>query len=782
MINAYGPSESTVCATISQPLQADRLPPIGRPIFNMQAYVLDAHLQPVPPGGKGELYIAGESLARGYLKRPDLTAERFVANPFGAPGSRMYRTGDMASWSREGELMFAGRVDHQVKIRGFRIELGEIESQLRKHPQITQATVIVREDKPGLRQLVAYAVARDEQAQGGEIRDFLRDFLPDYMVPVAVVLLPAIPVTPNGKVDRRALPAPQFTRAQHTPPRNAQEQLLSTLFAELLNLAEVDRTTSFFELGGDSITAIQLVARARQAGWLFTPRDVFEHKSVAGLAGIMTAVAEQDTAPQVAAVGDLPATPIIHWLMENPGDINAFCQATLLHTPAELDAQTLRELLAELLRHHDVLRLTARREASGEVHLAVPTAIDESEMLAIVDGQPLSPEQRQQQIEEACRRAKQRLDPARGKMVQAVWFRAACGEPGQLMLVLHHLVVDGVSWRILAADLLALWRARATGRNAQLTDAGTSFRAWALRLEQEAQRRGDELAHWQSVLNQPDRLLTTRPLAGTCDTLATSASLQMELGSEFTQPLLATLPARFHAGINDVLLCALALAITAWREDGQTDVLLDVEGHGREELAGTALSNTVGWFTTLYPVRLAPGRAQLTHPHSLSSALKSVKEQLRQVPGNGLGYGLLRYLNPQTRPQLAALPQPQIGFNYLGRLSVEEARDWQLAAEARLLDTRAHDSFALPHALSLNTVVEARASGPVLVANWSWATELYAEDRVSRLATGWFSWLKALSQLTQVDDIGGFTPSDVPLVALQQAGLSKLQAKWTKKK
>lgn len=782
MINAYGPSESTVCATISQPLQADRLPPIGRPIFNMQAYVLDAHLNPVPPGVKGELYIAGESLARGYLKRPDLTAERFVANPFGAPGSRMYRTGDMASWSRDGELMFAGRVDHQVKIRGFRIELGEIESQLLKHPQIMQATVIVREDKPGLRQLVAYAVARDEQAQGGEMRDFLRDFLPDYMVPVAVVLLPAIPVTPNGKVDRRALPAPQFTRAQHTPPRNAQEQLLSNLFAELLNLSEVDRTMSFFELGGDSITAIQLVARARQAGWLFTPRDVFEHKSVTGLASIMTAVAERKSAPQIAAVGELPATPIVHWLMENPGDINAFCQATLLHTPADLDVQALREMLAALVRHHDALRLTARRDASGEIHLSVPPDVHESEMLEIIDHLPRSPDQHQQQIQEACRRAKQRLDPARGKMVQAVWFRAACGQPGQLMLVLHHLVVDGVSWRILAADLLALWRARSEGKNAQLTHAGTPFRAWALRLEQEAQRRSDELAHWQSVLSQPDALLTARPLAGARDTLATSASLQMELGSEFTQPLLATLPARFHAGINDVLLCALALAITAWREDGQTDVLLDVEGHGREELAGTALSHTVGWFTTLYPLRLAPGRAQLNNPHSLASALKSVKEQLRRVPEHGLGYGLLRYLNPQTRPQLAALPQAQIGFNYLGRFSVEAARDWQLAAEASLLDTRAHDSFALPHALSLNAVVEARANGPVLVANWRWATGLYAEDRVSRLATGWFSWLKALSQLTQLDDIGGFTPSDMPLVALQQAGLSKLQTKWTKKK
>ncbi|MGR4051656.1 amino acid adenylation domain-containing protein [Kosakonia cowanii] len=782
MINAYGPSESTVCATISQPLQADRLPPIGRPIFNMQAYVLDAHLNPVPPGVKGELYIAGESLARGYLKRPDLTAERFVANLFGARGSRMYRTGDMASWNSDGELMFAGRVDHQVKIRGFRIELGEVESQLRKHPQVAQATVIVREDKPGLRQLVAYAVARDERAQGGEIRDFLRDFLPDYMLPVAVVLLAAIPVTPNGKVDRRALPAPQFARAQHTPPCNAQEQLLSTLFAELLNLPEVDRTMSFFELGGDSITAIQLVARARQAGWLFTPRDVFEHKSVAGLASIMTAVAERESAPQIAAVGELPATPIVHWLMENPGDINAFCQATLLQTPANLDAQALQEMLAALVSHHDALRLTARRDASGDIVLCVPPAADENGMLEIIDDQYLSADQRQQQIQEACRRAKQRLDPARGKMVQAVWFRAAFGQPGQLMLLLHHLVVDGVSWRILAADLLALWRARSAGRKAQLTDAGTSFRTWAMRLEQEAQRRGDELAHWQSVLSQPDALLTTRPLAGARDTLATSASLRMELGSEFTQPLLATLPARFHASINDVLLCALALAITAWREDGQTDVLLDVEGHGREELAGTELSSTVGWFTTLYPVRLAPGRAQLTRPDSLDSALKRVKEQLRQVPDNGLGYGLLRYLNRQTRPLLAALPQPQIGFNYLGRFSVEEARDWQLAAEAHLLDTRAHDSFALPHALSLNAMVEERASGPVLVANWCRATELYAEERVSRLATGWFNWLKALSQLTQVEDIGGFTPSDMPLVALQQAGLLKLQSKWTKKK
>ncbi|WLI79036.1 amino acid adenylation domain-containing protein [Kosakonia sp. H02] len=782
MINAYGPSESTVCATISQPLQANQVPPIGTPILNMQAYVLDAYLQPVAPGVKGELYIAGESLARGYLKRPDLTAERFVANPFGAPGGRMYRTGDLASWNSHGELMFAGRVDHQVKIRGFRIELGEIESRLLQHPQLEQATVIVREDKPGLRQLVGYAVANDENADAAQLRDYLRDYLPDYMVPIAIVLLAAIPVTPNGKIDRRALPAPSFTPVSHSEPTNAQEQLLCTLFAELLNVPQVDSQASFFEMGGDSITAIQLVARARQAGWVITPREVFEHKTVSGLAKVMKATTVAEVTPQIDSVGELPATPIIHWLMENPGEINSFCQATLLQTPEQLDEATLRQMLTWLMEQHDALRLTASRSAHGEITLTIPPALIDEDFVHIVDCQTLTAEALSQRIQAESQFAKQRLDPASGKMVQAVWFRTSPGQPGRLMLMLHHLVVDGVSWRLLAADLHTLWRNIVAGTSPQPLSAGTSFRAWACALSQEALSRASELAHWQAVLNKPDRLLTSRPLDGVTDQIATSDSLQVELPAEYTQPLLGSVPTLFHAGINDVLLCAFALAVNEWRQGSQNDVLLDVEGHGREELPNTDLSQTVGWFTCMYPVRLAPGAAQPGDPRSLGNALKRVKEQLRQLPGNGLGYGLLRYVNSQTRPVLAQLPQAQMGFNYLGRMTAGEEREWHVAKEASLLDTRADASFALPHALSLNAVVEERPTGPVLVANWSWATALHSEETVSVLGKYWFRWLKALSQLSSVPDAGGFTPSDIPLVSLQQEGLSKLQAKWKNKK
>jgi len=783
MINAYGPSESTVCATMSRPLQADSVPPIGIPVINMQVYVLDDDLQPVPPGVKGELYIAGEGLARGYLKRPDLSAERFVANPFGTPGSRMYRTGDLACWQPDGELLFMGRVDHQVKIRGFRIEPGEIESVLLRHPQVSQATVIVREDKPGRLQLVGYAVAKEGNGEPAQLRSYLREYLPDYMVPVAVVMLPSIPVTPNGKIDKRALPAPTFLLASFREPGNDRERLLSTLFGDLLNLEQVDIDLSFFEMGGDSITAIQLVARARQSGWVLTPRQVFEHKTVSGLAKVMEAANAASAVSDVAAVGELPATPVIQWLMDNPGNIDSFNQSTLLQTPADMDEPMLRRLLTQLLEQHDVLRMVAVRSKPGEARLNIAPdgVVDVNHLLRVVDCTAFDISDLDALIAQESRNAKQRLDPASGTMVQAVWFRMSPGEPGRLMLVLHHLVVDGVSWRLLGADLQYLWANMKAGKAVKPLPAGTSFRAWAHRLQREAGLRQNELAYWSGVLDRPDMLLTFRRLDGGQDRIATSDTLRMELSADVTQPLLGTIPALFHAGINDVLLCAFTLAVNAWRQGAQTEVLLDLEGHGRDELPDTELSRSVGWFTSLYPVRLDPGSLHLADAHSLGNALKRIKEQLRQVPENGLGYGLLRYLNPQTRSVLAARPQPQIGFNYLGRVAAGSDRDWQMVQEARLLDTRAHPDFALPHALSLDAIVEERAGGPVLVANWSWAAVLHTEQSVKELGNHWFRWLAALSRLTAAPETGGFTPSDLTMVPVKQDNLAKLQAKWKKK-
>ncbi|MCR0997814.1 non-ribosomal peptide synthetase [Serratia rubidaea] len=783
MINAYGPSESTVCATMSQPLLAHAAPPIGTPILNMQVYVLDNGLQPVPPGVKGELYIAGESLARGYLNRPDLSAERFVANPFGTPGSRMYRTGDVAYWRADGELLFMGRADHQVKIRGFRIEPGEIESVLLRHPQLSQATVIVREDKPGLPQLVGYAVASEAGVDPAQLRRSLREYLPEYMVPVAIILLPAIPVTPNGKIDRRALPAPTFQATSYREPANDRERLLAMLFGELLNIEQVDIDQSFFEMGGDSITAIQLVARARQSGWILTPRQVFEHKRVSALANVMEATPTADDGNLIAATGEFPATPVIQWLMDNPGNIDSFNQGTLLQTPAEMDETMLRRLLTQLLEQHDALRMVAARAKNGAARLSIASAdgVATENLLRVIDGSAFSLSDLHDVIREESRNAKLRLNPAAGNMVQAVWFRMPHGKPGRLMLMLHHLVVDGVSWRLLGADLRYLWDRMKAGKTAQLPPAGTSFRAWAHRLRHEANERHREIAYWSGVLDKPDALLTSRRLDGAQDRMATGDRLQMTLPAAVTQPLLGTIPALFHAGINDVLLCAFTLAVNAWRQGAQTEVLIDLEGHGREALPGTEPSRTVGWFTSLYPVRLDPGSPPVTDAHALGHVLMRIKEQLRQVPDNGLGYGLLRYLNPQTRSVLAARPQPQIGFNYLGRVAAGRAGDWQPTQEASLLDTDAHPDFALPHALSLNAMVEERPEGPVLVANWSWAAALHTPHSIRVLGDHWFRWLSELSRLTTSPEAGGFTPSDLTMVTLNQDNLAKLQSKWKKK-
>ena len=286
MVNAYGPTESTVCATISEPLAKAVVPPLGQPIQNTEVHLLDHALQPVPVDVPGELYIAGAGLARGYLGRPGLTAERFVANPFGAPGSRMYRSGDLACRRADGSLVFLGRIDHQVKIRGFRIEPGEVEAVLARHPAVRQAAVIARTDGSGQHLLVGYVVpAEGKEADTVALRADLAGLLPDYMVPAALVVLAGLPLTPNGKLDRDALPEPVFGSGIGAAPRTPREQTLAELFAEVLCLEQVDIQDSFFDLGGHSLTATRLLSRIRSVlGVELELSDVFDTPTVGGLA------------------------------------------------------------------------------------------------------------------------------------------------------------------------------------------------------------------------------------------------------------------------------------------------------------------------------------------------------------------------------------------------------------------------------------------------------------------------------------------------------------------
>ncbi|MCU1716787.1 non-ribosomal peptide synthetase [Pseudomonas sp. 5P_3.1_Bac2] len=788
MINAYGPSESTVCATMSSALSGRAVPTIGTPIINTQVYVLDAYLQPVAPGVDGDLYIAGQGLARGYMKQASLTSGRFVANPYGPPGSRMYRSGDVVRWRADGQLVFVGRADQQIKIRGFRVELGEIESVLLQHPAVAQVAVILREREAGQKKLLGYVVLNDPEFDLKSLRQYLFGHLPDYMVPAALVGLEAIPTTPNGKLDVRALPEPELSASDARAARNQSEQMLCELFAEVLGLQQVGIDDSFFELGGDSISAIQLVARVRLRGWRLLPRDIFEHKSPVALAVQLAPLEEVSSEAQLAAVGSLPATAIMHWLAANPGPIEGFAQAVLIQVPSQINALELHELVTLLVRQHDVLRLRASRSDDQLWSLQIPDA-EQAEAAfewQVVNAQALDDEQLHQHMLSHAEQAKRRLSPAEGRMGVAIWFDRGPQRPGRLLWALHHLVVDGVSWRILLTDLAAAWQARSRGANASLAVVPTSFRAWAHGLVAEAAQRAGQLPYWLETLNTPDPLLSARALEPRQDTTQRSASLQLRLPGSVTQPLLGSVPALFHGGVNDVLLAAFALAISDWRRRFKVGlgsaVLVDVEGHGREAVAGMELSRTVGWFTSLYPLCLDPGQVRIEDLDSQGQAIKRIKEQLRQVPGNGLDFGLLRYLNPLTGEQLATRPARQIGFNYMGRMAAGDERDWAPVKASADLDPRADADFALPHAISLNAVAEDLPGETVLVANWTWATGLFTEGDIQALAERWFYWLQAFSQLTESATVGGLTPSDLSMVDVDQSAINALQSKWGKKK
>ncbi|SNY72988.1 non-ribosomal peptide synthetase [Paractinoplanes atraurantiacus] len=687
-VNLYGPTECTV-DTLMAHVADSETPLVGRPIGNTRAYVLDGWLR---PARTGELYLSGGQLGRGYKDRAGLTATRFVADPW-VPGERMYRTGDVVRWTADDQLEFVGRADDQVKIRGFRVEPGEVAALLSEHPDVSQAVVLAVEGR-----LVAYVVG-----DSGGLREWAASRMPDHLVPAAFVALERMPVTVAGKVDKRALPAPDFgALSGGAAPRTAAEETLCGLFAEVLGLPAVGVEDSFFTLGGDSIVSLQVVARARTAGLHITPRQIFELRTVAALAAVAAPATAAPVADSSAALGDVPLTPMLAWLRDN-GPATRYSQSMALRAPADLTAARLEAVVQALLDRHDLLR--ARWNPATGLSVPPPGSLAAATVIGA-----------------------DRLRPEQGVPLRVTWT------PGQVEFVIHHTVVDGVSWRILLADIAAAWDDVLAGRPIALPPAGTSFREWARSLRPDPA----ELPYWRDVVAIDEPLLGARPVR---DTVTNARTVSLDVDAA----LIDTIPATFHTGVTEVLLAGLAVAL------GGRDVLVELEGHGRDTTEAD-LSRTVGWFTTEYPVRLSPGG---TDP---GVALKRIKEQLRAVPGNGAGYGLLR-------PQLDGLAEPQILFNYLGRFTGggPDGADWSPLGG---LGGDADPEMPLGRALDINaSVLDDR-----LTVTLTYPDGVLTEESVRALADSWFA---ALADLAKAK--GGRTPSDLLLAGVTQEEIDALE-------
>jgi amino acid adenylation domain-containing protein/non-ribosomal peptide synthase protein (TIGR01720 family) len=770
--NLYGPTEASIDVTAWECTDEDeRAVPIGRPIANTQIYLLDASLNPVPVGVTADLYIGGAQLARGYHGRPELTAERFVPNPFGTPGSRLYRTGDLARWREHGVIDYFGRSDHQVKIRGFRIELGEIEARLLMHSMIREAVVIAREDRPGDKRLVAYLVKDDGcsplslegKGEGAEVHDeplraWLRETLPEYMLPSAFLFLDALPLTPNGKLDRKALPAPERDAldSRFAPPRNEVEATLARIWSEVLGAKRISIDDNFFSLGGDSILALQVVSRARGVGLAITPKDIFQRQTIGLLA--LEARTEVAMIEQGPATGEVPLTPIQAWFFhQRQPEPHYWNQALLLEAREPLDSACLETALRALLQHHDALRLRFAWDDQGRWR-QVHSVEDVYPLLHVTDFGNVDQADLTAAMNAGCNYIQASLNLANGPLLAAGHFRLSVrGE--RLLLVIHHLVVDGVSWRVLLEDLYVAYSQAKAGQPISLPSKTSSYQAWSQKLQAcvHSDALKAELGYWRQAL-RPMRLPAQNPSGE--NRMAVARRIEVRLSPEKTRQLLAEAQTAYRTQINDLLLAALTGVLGRW--SGAEHVLIELEGHGREDLfEGVDLSRTVGWFTTRFPVCLTP-------QDDIGASITTVKEQLREIPQKGIGYGLLKFFgDSETRAAMDALPQPKVCFNYLGQLDQSVNNDsFRMARES--VGESMSGLARRSHWLDINGLVVDDA----LAFTWTYSPAIHDDEAIRKLAKAYVDELESvITHCLNVE--GGVTPSDFPDIDIDQAGLDR---------
>ncbi|SFW19181.1 non-ribosomal peptide synthetase [Pseudomonas sp. NFACC10-1] len=776
VINHYGPSETTVgvltyevlmslpqdaCVStgvnVGDPL---RSVPVGTSLPGASAYVLDDVLNPVGTQVAGELYIGGDSVALGYIGQPALTAERFVPDPFAKDGTRVYRSGDRMRRTHQGLLEFIGRADDQVKVRGYRVEPAEVARVLLGLASVAQVSVLALpiDDDDTRLQLVAYCVAAGgADLSVDSLREQLAARLPDYMVPAQIMLLDSLPLTANGKLDKRALPKPGVVKQRYTAPVGEIEEKLAAVWADVLKLEQVGSTDNFFELGGDSILSLQIIARAKRQGIKLSPKQLFEKQTIGQLASVAKLIQKKPASVAEQISGSLPLLPIQARFFElDIPERQHWNQALMLKPLQTLEASCLQSALTALVEQHDALRLGfSQQDGQWQATFGMQNT---RELLWTHELDSI------ERLSELADEAQRSLDLKNGPLLRAVLINLPQGEQ-RLLLVIHHLLVDGVSWRVLLEDLQQAYIALAAGQPALLPAKTSSLKSWAEHLQAYAQSPAleQELGYWQAQLQDvSDALPCDHPHGGQRQQHALSVVTQ--LNGDLTRQLLQDAPAAYRTQINDLLLTALARVVSRWT--AQPHALIRLEGHGREDLFDALdLSRTVGWFSNVYPVRLTPQA-------SLADSIMTIKEQLRAVPDKGIGYGALRYLGRESaRQTLQALPLGSIVFNYLGQF------DGSFDAPQALFTPSADSSGASQSAaapLAAPISINGQVYAGELRLSWTFSGAVFERDTMQRLADEYTAELQQLIAHCTTEGVAGVTPSDFPLACLSQSQLSRL--------
>lgn len=783
--NEYGPTEATIGCMIYRFNPASDMQssvPIGRPVDNMRIYLLDDHGNPTLPGVPGEMYIAGKGLARGYWNQPQLSEERFLPDPF-FPGERMYRTGDLARWSAPQTMTYLGRKDAQVKVRGFRIELGEIETVLLAHSEVHDCVVNLSEyltsdtDRKPRSQDDAFLLPQQTEKQLAayysgprvlkptDLRRFLSGKLPAHMIPGHFVYLDALPLTDSGKIDRKQLPKLSTEKNTHLSmdfiaPANTRESLLAKIWTEVLRINPVGRHDNFFDLGGDSILNIQIVARARQAGLQFTPAQLFQHPTIAALAKVAKQKSAS-TAEQGKIEGSAPLTPIQHWFFQhNFANVHHWNMSIFLRFNSAVDGQILEKALHAVINHHDALRLRFRKK-NGQWQQSFSPTLKNTLNFQRCDLTGIANDARDAKIAREKVKAAGSLNIGSGPVLNAIFFE---GGVSQLFLTLHHLVVDGVSWQIFLADLQQAYSNIEKSQPFRLPPKTDSYQRWANALTDYVQSPAlqKDTAYWQQTLKPAAAKLPLDSNSPAENIEGSAETVVMRLSISQTTNLLQKAPAAFHATANDLLLTALAQCLK--KLPGEHPHRIDLEGHGRENLADDIdVTRTIGWFTAIFPFSLA-----LVTPTNSADSIVEIKDRLRQVPERGATYGIYQYLRPENN-DLAHSSSSQILFNYLGQTDQLVANMPLFSSDYHLSAGR-HPNGLRSHIWEIYALVRQQK----LELHWVYSKALHRRETIEKLAKIYLEKLQSLIDHCLSAETTRVTASDFPLAKLNKKKLNKL--------